>query len=175
MAAGSIRLRGAAAGCRIVVACALLLAAPGFGQAACPMELSIYGDRDDAASIDFRPTGDSVVVTNTFKMALDKGIVLDGMVMWSEGVRRPYASLMYQCPEGDVTGQEIAECTLWEGVVYAADAGGNIGLIPAEGTDAPQTLIFPDLGPTLRMSAPYAANGLSTVPWDVFALKGCQE
>ena len=172
MAAGNILLKGTAVCCSVVLS-GLPFSGPAY--AACPMELAVYGDRDDAAWIDFRPTGESAVVTNTFKMVLDKGVVLDGMVMWSEGVRRPYASLMYQCPEGDVTGEEIAACTLWEGVIYTADADATIGLIPAEGADAPKSLIFPDLGPTLRMSAAYGDDGFSKLPWDVFALKGCQE
>ena len=32
-----------------------------------------------------------------------------------------------------------------------------------------------DLGPSLKASAAWGANGLSKLPWDVFALKGCQE
>jgi hypothetical protein len=143
--------------------------------AACPMELAVYGDRDGAAEIDFRPTGQSAVVTNTFRMVLGNDVVLDGIVMWSEETPRPYASLMYQCPQGDVTGDEIAECTLWEGPVYAAGEDGKVGMIPAERTPAPQTLIFPDLGPTLRLSSAYDSGGFSNAPWDVFALKGCQE
>jgi hypothetical protein len=144
-------------------------------HAACPFELAVYGDAENAAEIDFRPTGESAVVTNTFKMVLDKGVVLDGIVMWTEGVARPHGSLMYKCPTGDVTGDELAACTVWEGVVYSADDKGNIALLPAEGVDAPKTLIFPDLGASLQMSAAYGANGFSKVPWDVFSLKGCQE
>lgn len=174
MAAGSTRMRRTPV-CWIALVSAALSAVPVAAYAACPMELAVYGDRDDAAWIDFRPTGESAVVTNSFKMVLDKGVVLDGIVMWSEGVKRPYASLMYQCPEGDVTGEEIAACTLWEGIVYTADAGGKVDLIPAEGEAAPPTLIFPDLAPTLRMSSAYGENGFSKLPWDVFALKGCQE
>jgi hypothetical protein len=90
-------------------------------------------------------------------------------------VARPHGSLMYKCPTGDVTGDELAACTLWEGVVYSADDKGNIALLPAEGMDAPKTLIFPDLGPSLQMSAAYGENGFSKVPSDVFSLKGCQE
>lgn len=174
MAAGSTRLRRNPVLWTALVS-ATLFAAPMAANAACPMELAVYGDRDDAAWIDFRPTGESAVVTNSFTMVLDKGVVLDGIVMWSEGVKRPYASLMHQCPEGDATGEEIAACTLWEGIVFAADASGKVDLIPAEGEAAPQTLIFPDLGPTLRMSAAYGENEFSKLPWDVFALKGCQE
>lgn len=143
--------------------------------AACPLELAVYGDAESAAEIDFRPTGGSAVVTNTFKMVLDNDVVLDGIVMWTQGVARPHGSLMYKCPTGDVTGDELAACTLWEGVVYSADDKGNIALLPAEGVDAPKTLIFPDLGPSLQRSTAYGANGFSKVPWDVFSLKGCQE
>ncbi|WP_287114288.1 hypothetical protein [Mesorhizobium sp.] len=143
--------------------------------AACPLELAVYGDAESAAEIGFRPTGGSAVVTNTFKMVLDNSVVLDGIVMWTEGVARPHGSLMYKCPTGDVTGDELAACTVWEGVVYSADEKGNIALLPAEGVDAPKALIFPDLGPSLQMSSAYGANGFSKVPWDVFSLKGCQE
>jgi hypothetical protein len=152
-----------------------ILFASSAAHAACPLELAVYGDAESEAGIDFRPTGESAVVTNTFKMVLDKGVVLDGIVMWTEGVARPHGSLMYKCPTGDVTGDELAACTLWEGVVYSADDKGNIALLPAEGMDAPKTLIFPDLGPSLQMSAAYGENGFSKVPSDVFSLKGCQE
>lgn len=148
---------------------------PATALAACPIELAVYGDAESAAEIDFRPTGGSAVVTNTFKMVLDNSVVLDGIVMWTEGVARPHGSLMYKCPTGDVTGDELAACTVWEGVVYSADEKGNIALLPAEGVDAPKALIFPDLGPSLQMSSAYGANGFSKVPWDVFSLKGCQE
>jgi hypothetical protein len=157
-----------------LLTCALALAALP-AHAACPIELAVYGDRDGAAGIDFRPTGQSAVVTNSFKMVLDNGVMLDGLVMWSDGVARPYASLMYDCPAGDVTGEELEACTLWEGVVYAADETGKVSLLPGERQDAPQTLVFPDLGPALKQSSAYGEGGFSKLPWDVFALKGCQE
>lgn len=150
-----------------------LAAAP--ARAACPIELAVFGDRDDAASVEFLPTGESVTVTNTFRMVLGEGVVLDGIVMWSADVSRPNGILMHNCPEGDVTGEELTACTAWQGVIYTADASGDIGLLPAEGTSAPRTLIFPDLGPALMQSSAYGEKGFSKLPWDVFALKGCQE
>jgi len=143
-------------------------------HAACPVELAVYGDRDDAAGIDFRPAANLAAVTNAFRMNLDNGVSLDGMVMWSEGIERPYGSLTYECPDGDVTGEELEACTVWQGVIYAADETGTVDLLPKTGA-APKTLIFPDLGPSLRLSAAYGEDGFSRVPWDVFALKGCQE
>jgi hypothetical protein len=167
---GRLRSRVLAAACAISAA----LTGPA-AFAACPLELAVYGDPEHAAGIDFSPTGESAVVTNSFKMALDNSVVLDGIVMWTDGVARPHGSLMYKCPTGDVTGEELDACTVWEGVIYSADDKGNIALLPAEGADAPKTLIFPDLGPSLQMSAAYGADGFSKVPWDVFSLKGCQE
>jgi hypothetical protein len=141
--------------------------------AACPIELAVYGDRDDIAGVDFSPATNQATVTNAFRMNLGDGVVLDGIVMWSEGTERPYGTLTYKCPEGDVTGEELAACTVWQGVIYTADDSGTVDLLPRTG-DAPKTLLFPDLGPSLRLSAAHG-EGSSKVPWDVFALKGCQE
>ena len=146
-------------------------------NAACPIELAVYEDRDKATSIDFRPTLQSATVTNSFKMVLDNDTVLDGVVMWSDGVARPNGMLMHRCPEGDVTGEELDACTVWQGVIYSVDAEGNVGLLPREriGAPAPKRLIFSDLGHSLRMSAAYGLDGFSKVPWDVFEIAGCQE
>lgn len=157
----------------LMSALALLSATP--ANAACPIELSVYGDRDKAAEIDFRPTLQSATVTNSFKMVLDNDVVLDGVVMWSQEVARPNGMLMFQCPEGDVTGEELDACTVWQGVIYSVDEQGNIGLLPAERAEAPKKLIFSDLGHSLRTSAAYGLDGFSKVPWDVFEIKGCQE
>jgi hypothetical protein len=143
--------------------------------AACPMELSVYGERDGVAEINFTPTLNRAVVTNTFRMLLEDDLALDGIVMWTEAVPRPSGMLMYKCPQGDVTGAELAVCTVWQGVIYTSDDKGNIELLPAEGAEAPAKLIFPDLARSLQRSAAFDADELSKVPWDVFALKGCQE
>jgi hypothetical protein len=145
-------------------------------HAACPIQLAVYGEAQSGAEIDFTPTGTSATITNTFRMILDNNTVLDGIAMWTEGsAARPHGSLMYKCPTGDVTGEELAACTVWEGVIYSADEKGGIGLLPAERLDAPKSLVFPDLGPSLEMSAAYGPGGFSKVPLDVFTLKGCQE
>ncbi len=164
---------------RQVATAALLVAASAMvssaALAACPVELATYRDLEDAASVEFTPTGEGAAVTNTFRMLLDDDVVLDGIVMWSEDIGRPYGMLTYKCPEGDATGAELDACTVWEGVVYTSDDLGNIELLPAEAAGAPRKLIFPDLGPSLRHSAAYGASGFARVPWDVFKLSGCQE
>ncbi|MBN9222824.1 MAG: hypothetical protein J0I79_33245 [Mesorhizobium sp.] len=151
------------------------LAASSLAHAACPIELAVYGDAQSGSEIDFTPTGTSATVTNTFRLILDNNVVLNGIVVWTADVSRPNGTLMYKCPEGDVTGEELAACTLWSGVIYTSDDKGSAGLLPAEGVEAPKTLILPDLGPVLRQSKAYGAGGFSKVPSDMFAMKGCQE
>jgi len=160
---------------RSLFASLLVMAAASPALADCPVELATYRDLEDAASVEFTPTGEGAAVTNTFRMLLDNDVVLDGIVMWSDGIGRPYGMLTYKCPEGDATAAELAACTMWEGVIYTSDDSGNIELLPPEAAGAPQKLVFPDLGPSLRHSAAYGANGFSKVPWDVFGLSGCQE
>jgi hypothetical protein len=147
--------------------------APAFS--ACPMELAVYGERDGVAEINFTPTLNRAVVTNTFRVLLEDDVVLDGIVMWTEAVPRPNGMLMYKCPQGDVTGAELAICTVWQGVIYSSDDKGNIDLLPAEGADASAKLIFPNLAHSLQRSAAFGAEVFTKLPWDVFALKGCQE
>jgi hypothetical protein len=160
---------------RAALAGAIAALSCGSAYAACPIELSIYGDREKVASVEFTPRGEAAAVTNQFRMLLDNDVVLDGIVMWSEGVARPNGMLMYKCPEGDVTGEELETCTVWQGVIYTADATGTIDLLPAQGVSAPEKLVFPDLAHSLRYSSAYGEKGFSKLPWDVFSIQGCQE
>jgi hypothetical protein len=150
----------------------LMLTAP--THAACPIELATYGERENVAAVEFRPTGGNAVVTNTFRMLIGT-VALDGIVMWTEGEGRPHGMISYNCPLGDVTGAEMDACTLWQGPIYSADGSGNIGLLASEGSAAPPKLIFTDLGPALHKSRIFGPGGLAKAPWDVFEQKGCQE
>ena len=161
-------------------AAALLLAGftAGFipaAHAACPIELSTFRDTKDRASVEFRPTPEGAAITNTFRMLLEKDVVLDGIVMWSQGEERPFGLVTYRCPEGEVTRAEIEACTVWEGVIYAADEAGVVSLMPGEGQPAPRTLVFAGLGHGVRNAPAYEAAGLTVTPWDVFQMNGCQE
>jgi hypothetical protein len=148
--------------------------ASGVAGATCPIELATYLSVGHAARLEFSPTLESATVTNTFRM-LAGDIVLDGLVQWSVDVPRPWGMLMQDCPKGDVTGAELAACTVWQGVIYASDLEGNVGLLPEEGQNAPNRLIFPDLEPSLAVSAANADGQLAGLAWDVFALQGCRE
>lgn len=146
----------------------------GQAHAACPQELAVYSEVDGRTEIDFRPENEAAIVANSFRMILPDGPVLEGHVIWNDGMARPTGALMLDCPEGDLTGDEIAACTHWQGLVYALDAEGTVGLIPPRGEEAAPRLLFSDLSRTLDASP--LNDGKAALPrWDVYALSGCQE
>jgi len=157
-------------------ACTVLAVWAGPALSACPQELAVYTDRDGAASIEFRPVApDAAVHTNTFRVLFSQnGIAAEGVVLWTEGVPRPTGIVMHGCPEGDVTGEELAACTVWQGVIYTVDDASEVGLLPREGAAATK-LLLPDFGPSVRHSSLYGEGGISILPWDVFDISGCQE
>lgn len=165
-------LRGEGA-LRAVVALASMLAAlPAL--AACPIELAVYREAVTGAEIDFRP-GATGIVSNSFRLLAAGGTVLDGIVMWTQEPARPLGMVTHKCPEGDLTGDEIAACTVWEGVIYSADAAGAIALLPQEGEAAPATLVLSGLAGGIAASPAFAGGWQGKLPWDAFSLSGCQE
>ncbi len=145
-------------------------------HAACKQELAIYSDRDKTVTLEFSPNqGEMMTVSNKFRVVMTNDVVLDGIVQWNEDVSRPGGILMHNCPKGDVTGDEIAACTIWEGVVYALDGAGKVDLLAEEGKDAAPQLLLPDLGRAIRYSKLWDEGKVKAAPWDVLALSGCQE
>jgi len=161
---------------RVCVTVAGCLAAAA-AWAACPQELAVYSERENSASIEFRPPpAGSAVQTMEFRTVFSQNeVVLDGVVLWTQGTPRPMGIAMDQCPEGDVTGDELAACTVWQGVLYSVGGEGEVALLPDVGEDAAEQILLPDFGPAVRHSRIYGAEGVSIVPWDVFRLSGCQE
>ena len=69
----------------------------------------------------------------------------------------------------------VPACTAWTGVIYAADLAGSISLLPGEGAQAPDRLVFPDLAQSLADALDEGDDRLADAGFDVFALKGCLE
>jgi hypothetical protein len=154
------------------ILCILLAVTPA-AAAECLQEQAVYGDADGAYELRFEPVGSaSAVTSNHFKVKVAKtDLVLDGIVMQSGEPVRPNGMIMNNCPQGDSTGEEIAACTVWEGVIYAIGGDGKVGSLPEEGSEAAAQLLLPDFGPAVRNSSIW---GKATVaPWDVLSLKGC--
>ena len=154
----------------------LLTGASAAVASACPQELAVYGDPDKSLTVEFMPReNEAMAASHSFEVKMANGIVLDGAVIWSGHAARPEGIMMNGCPDGDVTGEELAACTIWQGVIYSVDSLGNVDLLPPEGADAPEQLLFPDLGRAIRMSAVWGDGNVTVVPWDVLRLEACQE
>lgn len=161
-------------GARKLLIAALMLTTSA-AHAACPIELAIYSDRDGIAELNFAPVEQVAAVTNMFRLVMRGGPIFEGHVMWTQEPARPYGQLMFKCPEGDVTGEELDACTVWQGVIYGIDDKGEVGLLPAEGEPAPASLVLADLAYQMQGAPAFTTAGLATVPWDGFTLSGCQE
>ncbi|AYG61568.1 hypothetical protein [Rhizobium jaguaris] len=142
----------------------------------CVQEKAVYGDMDDAYELRFEPVGSQMAVSNQFKFTVrNTPIVADGVVMRSDDLLHANGMIMFNCPEGDVTGADLRACTVWQGMIYASDLTGNISALPAEGAGAAERLFLPALGPSIRESSIWGKGKATVAPWDVLTLKGCGE
>ncbi|WP_420960648.1 hypothetical protein [Brucella sp. IR073] len=159
------------------------LSAPLSAYAACTQDRAVYSDRDDHYVLAFKPAPKDAPVTtsNEFTITQKDGAAdgrksafkLDGVVMWTDGVARPSGMIMYNCPTGDVTGDEIEACTLWQGVIYALKEGAEADLLPKADEPAAQALLFPDLVGALDSFDFGAAKPAQPLSWEVFRFKEC--
>jgi hypothetical protein len=140
-------------------------------HAACRQADAVYTDQEAQSELAFSAIVDAPALTNRFTLKLGD-MALDGIVMWTADPLRPDGMLMLDCPEGDVTGQEIEACTLWRGVIYASDAAGRLGLLPEEKAEAAAALVFPDLALSLAGSGRLPDD--ATPPFDIFTFRECR-
>lgn len=157
----------------IAAGVALASALPAFA-AECRQEHAVYVDSQDAYSLAFEPVDlESSSSTHRFKLTVKRGgAVFDGYVMPSDPVDRTNGMLFYNCPEGDATGDDLAACMVWQGVIYGSDQG-RIELLPQQGEKAAKEILLPGFGPALQASAAWKKIKATVVPWDVLTLKGC--
>lgn len=166
------------AGCAIGWA-ALVLASglqPAILHAAeCRQANAIYTDRDAAYELRFVPLGSqSAAASNQFKMSIQHTtMVMDGFVMASEDPDRSNGMLLFRCPEGDATGEDLRACTIWQGAVYGTDAQGALANLPGEEAVAAERLLLAGLGPAIRESSIWGKDKATVAPWDVLTFKEC--
>jgi hypothetical protein len=154
-------------GTRLIVAglCLALLAGP---AQACVQGQAVYTDSTSGHSVTFR--GDQGFAVS---IEADGPINLDGYILIDATLERPTGIVMHDCPEGDVTGEEIAACTIWNGAIYAIDAEGTIGMLPQTGAPAADKVLLADFGRSLAASTFGERYPKTAVPWDVFEMTGC--
>jgi hypothetical protein len=153
----------------------LICAAPAFAsQGACPQERAVYADADKIYELRFLPVdSQSASATHRFEITQPgKRPALDGYVMATEPVMRSSGMVFNQCPEGDVTGEDLAKCTVWEGLIYG-EAAGRLNLLPQQGQPAAPEILLTGFGLALAQSSAWDNDKDRIAPWDMFTLKGC--
>lgn len=147
---------------------------PALSHAACVQQKAIYSDAEGVYELSFEPVdADASSSSHRFKMKIrNSDLVLDGFVMPSEPANRSNGMLFNHCPEGDVTGDDLAACTVWEGMIYS-NASGKIDLLPPQGADAASEILLAGFGPALVDSSAWGPKKAIVTPWDVFTLQGC--
>ena len=110
--------------------------------AACPQELSIYED-SVGNSITFLPPHETQAAEQEFTLRLGQ-TALQGVVMWSKEPDRPNGIIMDQCPDGDVTGEELEACTVWQGVIYSLTKDAGAEFLGKRGAPHAEALLLPD-------------------------------
>ncbi len=142
----------------------------------CLQEKAIDVDMDNAYELRFEPMGSESSVSNRFKLAVrNTAILAEGIVMRGDDQLRADGRIMFECPEGDVTGADLRACTVWQGMVYASDLKGHIRALPAQGESAADRLFLPALGPAIQKSSLWGKGKATVAPWDVLSLKGCNQ
>ncbi|MBK8456284.1 MAG: hypothetical protein IPL47_03530 [Phyllobacteriaceae bacterium] len=148
-------------------------------NAACWQELAVYAEAQAKAEIAFQGARPDDGVLHRFRITFpENGVTFEGAMLPGDApIARPWAVVTHNCPQGDATGEEIAACTVWQGPIYGVDATGNVFFLPEAnaGHEAAATLLLPDFGAAVRLSAAWGAKGLSTAPKDDFKLTGCQD
>ncbi|MDR9810767.1 hypothetical protein [Rhizobium hidalgonense] len=174
MSAG-IRITAGRKGVAAIAAAAFLSVPVATFGAACKQEQAVYVDRDAAYELRFTPLNSpSAAASNQFKVSvLRTAVVMEGYVMPSEDPVRAIGILMFNCPEGDVTGADLNACTVWQGAVYGVDGEGEMDNLQPEGAAAAEKLVLPGLGPAIRESSAWGEGKASVAPWDVLVFKEC--
>lgn len=161
---------GASSGATVLIA-ALAFSHVAFA-ADCLIEKATYREAETGVELHFvAASGENTPVTHGFHSEIRK-FKLNGHVLYDPEIERPVGMLMNNCPEGDVTGADLAACTVWKGIVYGIDeATGHVDLLPPEGAGAPDAILLPGFGPAVLASV--VGKGMEAAPWDVFEFKGC--
>jgi hypothetical protein len=145
--------------------------------AECKQAKAIFGDRDGAYELRFSPiASEAMTSTHQFKLsALKTPVVMDGYVMSSDDPERTMGMVMFNCPDGDVTGADLDACMVWQGFVYRASANGGLDNLQPGDSPAAEKIVFPGLGPAIRQSSAWGDGKAKVAPWDVLDFKGCAQ
>ena len=149
---------------------AALAASP--SVAACPQELAVYEGADGSGALEFANGGAGML--SEMRLLYDGVEPMTVYLSHDETHNRTEAMIPLNCPEGDVTGEELAACLVYQGTVYSIDAD-SVGLLPHPGEAAAAQIFLPNLLPALWDNPQFGETGPKDPPAEIFKLSGCQE
>ncbi|OCW59025.1 hypothetical protein [Hoeflea olei] len=140
--------------------------------AACPQQLAVYEGVDGIGALEFAGGGAGM---HPELRLLYEGVEPVTAYLSHDGtLGRTEVMIPLNCPEGDVTGAELAACLVYQGTVYTV-AGDGVGQLPAAGGDAAERLFLPNLKVALWQNPQFGDRGPAEPPAELFRLSGCQE
>lgn len=166
-----------------VILLAAMVATPSTVFAACMQNRAVYTDRDDNYTLTFRPEEPndlkfSPTPTNEFTITANEKpeFQLTGLVVWpEEAVKRPLAMIMYHCAGEGASSEDLEDCSIWQGVVYALKEAAEAEPLPKAEEPAAQTVLFPDLIGALDTYDFGAAKPEKPLTWEAFRFKTCTQ
>lgn len=147
------------------------VAAESKGARSCPQALAAYGSPEKALLLEFSGGADL-----GFRVVFEgSDWILTGHLFPGENDGDDQAVLLDNCPEGDVTGEELDACTIWQGAIYARDAGAARVTTPKHNESAAGILVLEGLADVLVKSEQVREHGLSVEKFEQLTLLACQE
>lgn len=143
--------------------------------AACPQERAIYTGQSGTGGLEFVAGSDAVAMSHEVRLLVADDLVMTGYVGVTQVRDQSFLLVPHECPDGDVTGEELAQCMVYEDVFYGIDSDGVPGKLPLRGQDAAPAILLPGFLQQLEARADrFGADAVASAS-EVFQLSGCQE
>jgi hypothetical protein len=148
----------------------------------CLLSHATYREPRSGAIMQFRPIDHepAALTTEVFSLTVpNTGIRLPSDITWTNGRNSfPLGTIRHSCTDDDrEAGREDGTglCRVWEGQVYALNAGGAEQLNAREASPAPVGLLLPDFGAIFTEWPDFANANPDGSAWDAFTLTGCSD
>lgn len=160
---------------KVITTGVMLFVTVAAAQAACPQELAVYEAAETGSGFEFVANSSAMAMSHEVRILVSDDLVMTGFVGATVEPVQTYLLVPHECPEGDVTGEELAACIVYEDVIYAIGDAGQVSNLPLRGEDAAKTILLP--GFIQAMGARADRFGAETVAStsEIFQLSGCQD
>lgn len=148
--------------------------APLAGHAACPQELAVYA-AENGDALEFTGNSDAEFNFHQISILLKDGPMLDAYVEANFETSAPEMSIQYNCPDGDLTFDDLKSCTVYRNEVFSVSENGERDELPSAGQPAASAILLPDFEKSLWENAAFEGQGPNAKPAETFKLSGCLE